>query len=509
LIVRLIARRITLVRLAAAPAVTLAVGASFQIAAPVAAQDAARTSIAGSVYDSVAMRPLAGAVVQLAEVPSNGRVGALRSARTDTTGQYRFGEVTPGTYLLGFQHVAIDSLGLQSPIHRVDVRTAREVRVALATPSAASVVTTVCGKRSPADSMGVLIGTVRDARTDATLPGAYVSMRWGEVWLSRGGLRRDTPILDLFSSAEGWFRACVPGSTPILTRATHGNDVSGDIELSVPANAFRRRDVYVGRADAAVLTADSVRRAGAPDAGERIVTSGTGAVRGLVRGPNGQPLSNVRVALLSGATETRSDGGGQFSLPALPHGTHTLEARAIGYLPAQEIVDIVAFRDATAEFQLIDLRAFLLDTVNVRAVRQLEAAARQGFERRRRAGSGYFLDESQIDTMRAFSFRDLVRSIPGVRFVRGNRIDDSWHEHVEFTFGGRAQPCLPAIYLDGSLLLEGRTDLDAIIGPHTVRRIEVYHRGVALPAEFASNRRCGVLAIWTSPRRNAFRPPPG
>jgi hypothetical protein len=33
-----------------------------------------------------------------------------------------------------------------------------------------------------------------------------------------------------------------------------------------------------------------------------------------------------------------------------------------------------------------------------------------------------------------------------------------------------------------------------------VRRIEIYQGGLALPAEFASNRDCGVLAIWTGAR---------
>lgn len=464
----------------------------------------ARASIAGSVYDSITMRPLADAVVQLAEVPGNGQVGAVRSVRTDSSGQYRFAAVAPGTYLLGFQHVAMDSLGLRSAVHRVDVRTASGVRVPLAIPSQPAIVAAVCGRRAPADSMGVLIGAVRDARTDTPLPGAFVSMRWGEVYLSRGGMRRDTPILDLFANEEGWFRACVPGSTPILTRGSHGNDVSGDIELSVVAHTVLRRDVYVGHADAAVEGAggDSTRHTGAPGDGERIVTRGSGTVQGLVRGTDGRPIEGVRVALLSGANEARSNAQGQFALAALPHGTHTLEARAIGYLPAQAIVDIVAFRESRAEFQLLDLNAFLLDTVRVAAARKLDAAAREGFERRRRAGMGYFIDEAQIDTIQAFSFKDLVRTIPGVRFVRGNRIDDSWREHIEFTFGGRSEPCLPAIYLDGNLLLDGRTDLDVIISHGTVRRIEVYHRGVAMPAEFASATRCGVLAIWTGTRRN-------
>lgn len=490
--------------------ISLLSGGAARAEAQGTAAPAERASIAGSVYDSITMRPLAGAVVQLAEVPRSGQVGAVRSTRSDSSGLYRFAGVAPGTYLLGFQHVAIDSLGLRSPVHRVDVRTAAGVRVPLAIPSQPSIVSSVCGARPPSDSMGVLIGAVRDARTDALLSGAYVSMRWGEVYLSRGGMRRDTPILDLFTNEEGWFRACVPGSTPILTRGSHGNDVSGDVELSVVAHTVLRRDLYVGQADAAVVSVageDSTRRAGTPGEGERIVARGTGAVRGLVRGTNGRPIADVRVALLSGATEARSNEQGEFALPALPHGTHTLEARAIGYLPAQAIVDIVAFRESTAEFQLLDLNAFLLDTVRVAAARKLDAAARAGFERRRRSGAGYFLDEDQIDTIRAFSFKDLVRTIPGIRFVRGNRIDDSWREHIEFTFGGRSEPCLPAIYLDGNLLLDGRTDLDVIIAYGTVRRIEVYHRGVAMPAEFASATRCGVLAIWTGARRDPPRPP--
>ena len=215
------------------------------------------------------------------------------------------------------------------------------------------------------------------------------------------------------------------------------------------------------------------------------------------------------MALLSGAGEARTNERGEFVLPELPHGTHMLEARAIGYVPAQEIVDIVAFRREQAEFFLLDVRGFLLDTVRVNAVRRLDAAARRGFEQRRRMGSGYFVDESELDTLRAISFRDLVRRIPGIRFVRGNTLEDSWREHVEFTFGGRSQPCLPVIYLDGAQLIHEQTDLDVIINPASVRRVEVYHRGIAIPAVFASSDRCGVLAIWTGPRREAPRPPDG
>jgi hypothetical protein len=230
------------------------------------------------------------------------------------------------------------------------------------------------------------------------------------------------------------------------------------------------------------------------------VERGRGQLRGIVRALDGGPIEGARVALLTGAGETRTNARGEFVLQGLPFGTHTIEARAIGYVPGQELADIVEFRQVPAEFVLLDVSAYLLDTVRVNAVRRLDAAAREGFDRRRRMGSGYFIDESVLDTIRATTFKDLVRRVPGVRFTRGTRIDETWREHVEFT-SGQSGPCIPVIYLNGAQLVHEKTDLDVIIHPASVRRIEVYYRGVAIPAEFASSQTCGVLAIWTAPRR--------
>ena len=62
---------------------------------------------------------------------------------------------------------------------------------------------------------------------------------------------------------------------------------------------------------------------------------------------------------------------------------------------------------------------------------------------------------------------------------------------------GQGEPCLPTIYLDGARLTHEKTDLDVLVHPASVRRIEAYYRGIAIPAEFASSKDCGVLAIWT------------
>ena len=455
--------------------------------------------VTGVVYDSMAMRPLNGAVVQLAHVNAPGSVATTRSVVTDSLGRFDFAAIIPGTYLLGFQHVAVDSLGLQGALQQVDVRTASTVRASMSVPSMRSVIQTVCGRDGMKDSLSALIGSVRSARSDAALPHSFVSVRWGEVVLGKGGaMQRSTPIVDAFANDDGWFTACVPGGVAVTVRATHENELSGNVEIGVPAHAVLRRDIYVGTSDAELRGADTTA-AGRARA-ERIVERGTGELRGIVRALDGSPIDGARVALLTGTGETKTDARGEFVLQGLPTGTHTIEARAIGYVPGQANFDIVEFRREVAEFVLVDVSAYLLDTVRVAASRRLDAVAREGFERRRRSGSGYFLDESVLDTIKAITFKDLVRRMPAIRFVRGNRLDDTWREHVEF-MNGQADPCIPAIYLDGARLIDDKTDLDVIIHPSSVRRIEAYYRGVAIPAEFASNQTCGVLAIWTGARR--------
>jgi hypothetical protein len=459
---------------------------------PVAMSPAARVN--GVVYDSMAMRPLAGALVQLVHVAAPGTISTVRSMNTDSLGRFDFPTVPPGTYLLGFQHVAADSLGLRSPLQRLDVRTASAVRAPMAVPSMRSIIRTVCGREGMKDSLAALLGSVRHAQSDAPLPGAFVSLRWGEVSLGRdGSMQRTTPIVDVFANDDGWYTACVPGGVPMTVRATNGTDLSGNVEIGVAAHAVRRRDIYVGAADAEVR-----RDSTTPLGQERIVERGRGELRGVVRALDGGPIEGARVSLLSGTGVTRTNERGEFVLQGLPLGSHTIEARAIGYVPGQEIADIVDFRQDAMQFLLLDVSAYLLDTVRVAAVRRLDAVEREGFERRRRSGMGYFLDETVLDTLKVGSFKEFARLIPGVRFTRGNTIGDTWREYLEFTSGSGS--CIPSVYVNGTRLL-GSADLDEMIHPASVRRIEVYFRGIAIPAEFASNHTCGVMAVWTAPRR--------
>jgi hypothetical protein len=458
------------------------------------------------VFDSIGLRPMASAIVQLVRLGPLGAPLDARSAQADTAGRYLFEDVALGTYLLGFQHLTIDTLGFRAPVHRLDVRAPGVLRVALSVPSMASIVHRVCGPASAKDSASLLVGSVRDARSDAPAINAYVSIKWAELTLTRTGVVRETPTHDLRTNEEGWYAACVPSGVPVTAYAEHDTLRSGDVEVVLSTLGILRRDLYVGVSERLIVDAnDSLRTSGAVEAGDRLVARGRGVVSGLVRGADGKPLANARVAALGGMGETRTDAGGRFVLRGLAEGTQSVEARLLGYVPEQARVDVVAFREASVEIVLLELRSTLLDTVRVQAMRQLEERARAGFERRRRSGVGVFIDESITDTIKAHTFADLVRSVPGIRFMEGQGQFDRFERQVEF-LRGRGAPCPPQIFLDGVKLVRGIVDLDQFLDVRSVRRIEIYPRGATPPAEFASaDASCGLLGVWTGPppRRSA------
>ncbi len=124
---------------------------------------AAQSAISGVVRDSLTGRPFAGAVVQLLPAAAPWEVGA--TTQSDSTGRYRFTDVVPGRYQMGFHHPRLDSLGFDAVSRVVDVGTSRSAADAdLALPSASTLAGWLCGIRR--DTTGVVPGRVLDANTE-------------------------------------------------------------------------------------------------------------------------------------------------------------------------------------------------------------------------------------------------------------------------------------------------------------------------------------------------------
>src|SRR5687768_4255693 len=130
----------------------------------VAAPHARDTSAAllREAVDSLAGKPLAGAVVEVVPMPAG---TPLRLATTDANGRWIIGGLAPARYLVGLRHEALDALGLELAPRAVEVASGRNAFVDLGVPSARGLYPLLCaGPGGVAqDSSGAVIGVLRGA----------------------------------------------------------------------------------------------------------------------------------------------------------------------------------------------------------------------------------------------------------------------------------------------------------------------------------------------------------
>ncbi len=124
--------------------------------------------VRGTVFDSIAGRPLHGAAVEVAAVRS---AHAPWRTTTDSVGQYRLSGLPAGQYTVGFYHDALTALGLDAITRTIDLTADALVTVDLAIPSSAMVRALRCGQSDPFAS-GMLVGFVPHPVT-GMLPGRW------------------------------------------------------------------------------------------------------------------------------------------------------------------------------------------------------------------------------------------------------------------------------------------------------------------------------------------------
>ena len=450
------------------------------------ADGALHGSVAGTVYDSLAAKPLAGAIVQLAMKGNGARVISTTSG---ADGDFEFTGVQPGSYIIGFFHPALDSLGLAAPPRSLEISTAAPAHVTLAIPSAVTVRKILCAPSSAADSSGLVIGFVRDADKGIPLVGAQVVMMWREV-VFQDGIRAERREIPVKANDEGWFAICgVPSDGPIMARAELGNDVTGFIELSAPPRGVLHRDFYIPHDSAAITVAvdDSAGTA----TGQKM-RRGSARLTGVVHDPEGKPFSSAQLLVWgSGVTGTTREDG-TFTLDGLPAGSQEVEARYVGYAPRRVTVDLASNATRTVSITL-DKRADVLDEVTVYGKPSKRHRDFTGFLQRRKAGFGHFLTRADIEKRHPFQFTDLFRMISGFRVVPGAEFG----YQIISTRGGFSGACQPTIYLDG-IKLYHTDDLDFFVMPRDIAGLEAYAGPSSAPLQYSSGL-CGSILIWTGP----------
>jgi hypothetical protein len=501
-------------RVRAALALVAAFGVMAQRAAAMQA-DSTTTSdrtkpvvVTGTVYDSVAHAPLAGAHVQLVDPQ---RASRAYEATTNSAGNFTMAAVIPGRYAAGFFHPTLDALGVQPPLTAVEIAPGRSASIALAVPGEGVVSAALCGERAPTDSSGALVGIVRDADSGAPLSDADVVVTWPELTISAAGIQQVQRRVPTRTREDGGYVLCGIPNGRVLASADSGAHRSGLLEIDVPMHGLVRRDFAVAGPDAAVATlADSTR--GAP---KTIVLRGTARLAGVVRGPDGHPVSGARVTVHGSGLSATTDASGAFSIAGLPAGTFAAQARAIGLSPVTVPVDLASARTDSVTIALADRATTRLAAVTVYGRRPNTLQNMEDFAARRRQGFGHYLT---VDDLRnRITVTDALKSVAGLHVVptatgvavygRGgcDRFGDT---------GCSAPGCRPAVYLDGNrlpdqpmVLSEGGgvaegdpPDIDQYIDPQRVMGIEVYNGVGGVPGQFQTfdqTAGCGVILIWS------------
>ncbi len=464
---------------------------------PPATAAAGHALLHGIVYDSLTRAPLRGATVQLVR-PDNPSVSQL--ATTDSAGAFRIDSVAPGTYVIGFLHPMLDLLDIAVSPRRVEVApNDGRLGVDLAVPALPRVVPVLCGSAmAPTDSSGLLAGRVHDADSELPVPNATVVLTWSELVLDARGVRTERRRVPVTTNETGRYVICgAPGGDGLTASAAAPGRASGLVDLTVPFRGLLVRDLALGdsvAAPPAATTAAAPPAPGAPaDTGAARppgAARGTARVAGVVLDPGGRPVRGARVFVVGAASAAVSGERGAFALDALPSGTRTLEARAIGFQPRRMAVDLARGRTTTVDVRLATAVATLDRVVVMGKASRRTRMIDEFLERKRRGAFGRFITAEQIERTGPIAVTDALRMTPGVRVVPTGGFGNA--------IRGRGN-CAPAVVLDGMPVADGDREIDTLVSPQQVAGIEVYLDAGSAPIQYGGARAngCGVVLFWT------------
>jgi hypothetical protein len=421
----------------------------------IAGEVGAQGSIRGYLVDSLrAGGPVAGAEVVL--------MGAQRRATTERDGGFAFADVPEGRYTVAYWAPWLDSLGMPAIQREVQVRNGRTEAVSLATPSQRSIQLAVCGEALGAEQ-GILIGELRDAE-GSPAAGVGIYARWLETVVQGTQVAQGTMAAVDTATAAGSYVLCgVPVGTEFSLRALGPNGIASG-ELVVEAKtALERRDLIVGPATGAVRVSG------------RIVT------------PAGEPLPNASV-LVAGDSSRRvvTDAEGRFVLDGVPRRSSQLVVRALGYVPALEVVT-----PFDGEWPLDDLALEKLPQELAAVVVNggPMSAAQAQFETRRASGRGTYIGDAEIAKLVQPNAQTISQMAPRTA-VQQTR------QGPMLMMRRGSEFCRPRFFIDGYDFRNIDVDEEANFF-RIAKRVEIYTANDS-PPQFNDFNGCGSVVIWTS-----------
>lgn len=396
--------------------------------------------VEGVAYDSLAGRAFAGALITVR--------GTARSVFADARGRFTIDSLPYGRYRLDVSDSIIEARALGDASSELVVDAAI-TRAVVAFPSFATIARRLCGQGSlPNGSQTIVLGTVRDARTERVLPGAEVEIVGSDLVSSDGDSRSVGAIRQRVwtgraaADSQGTYIVCgLPEGVNVVVAAHQGRLSMGTVETIVAAQSVLRQDLWL-----------------APDDDD-----GVGMVRGtVVDAELKMPFGDVQV-LVAGAEPVRTNSRGEYTVARSPLGTREIEFRRIGVAAVRRHASVRSSVTTTLNVEL--QRLTRLEVVGVETARARQQTIVE-MERRRDLKLGYFADST-----------DLLR-YPG------------WNAAIQMVSGQRA---VCAAFVDG--IKQKWEDVQRDIRPQMVAQLEVQTHFT--PIEYQQRTRCPVVLIWT------------
>ena len=228
-----------------------------------------------------------------------------------------------------------------------------------------------------------------------------------------------------------------------------------------------------------------------------------GVVRGVVMDTASQPVEGVRIELLPSPSRTLravTRSRGQFRIAPLAVGQYVLTVRALGYRPAEFVVNVT--EDVTPIYEVVLEPA----PQELRAMRIIASPARMerlsGFVSRQRRGEGQYVTAEEIERARPVRLSDMLLAMPGLVFTpwAGN---GNFRRIFARHGGHNGARCLISVYVDGTRLPDGWS-VDDITALDNIAGVEVYTRWMGTPPQFVyggNDDRCGAIVLWTKDGR--------
>ena len=441
--------------------------------------------IEGTVTDSVHRRPLAGATV-VATPSSVNRDSVSHSALTDTRGHFLLAGLLTGPYTLYVEHPFTDSSGISVIPIVTQARTDGEARVALSTPSAATLRRALCGPAFQDSTLGVLLGTVRRVG-GSVVAGAKVVFVWNDFDVDRAtaAVRPKQLTANTTTDSLGAYRACgLPIAHPLILQAQSGSvEHSGILEEQIGEGGILVRDFNLASDSASAAKGGATSTV--PDS---IATAGHFVITGRIEGGGGQPIASAQVRLFGDTRAVTTNDSGRFRLAGLPGGTQGVEVVALGYYPRRVRVEI---DEAMSPLSVrLDRVAAVLDTMRVTA-KALDTRSRRAyheFDQRSARRNGFYVTEEQIARQLPFETSDLLRFALGVR-VNGFGLEA---RVVSSRGTSRGRECTLDVFIDG--VKRQPSDINSL-SPRAIHGIEM-HTVAGGPPGFIIGP-CGAIFLWT------------